>query len=83
MSDAVVPDELLDRIRRFHDHTFPGVQAHFQTLVSEGQHPSILFIGLTIASLVLGVLGKARLKAPRHSTMDCAAPALVTCSVEV
>ncbi|MBP6007261.1 MAG: carbonic anhydrase [Rhodoferax sp.] len=52
MSDAVVPDELLDRIRRFHDHTFPGVQAHFQTLVTEGQHPSILFIGCSDSRLV-------------------------------
>ena len=52
MSDAVVPDELLARIRRFHDHTFPGVQAQFQTLVSEGQHPSILFIGCSDSRLV-------------------------------
>ena len=52
MGDAVVPDELLDCIRRFHDHTFPGVQAQFQTLMSEGQHPSILFIGCSDSRLV-------------------------------
>ena len=52
MKGAVVPDELLVRIRRFHDHTFPGVQEQFQTLVSEGQHPSILFIGCSDSRLV-------------------------------
>lgn len=47
-----MPDELLTRLRRFHDHTFPGVQEQFQTLVKEGQHPSILFIGCSDSRLV-------------------------------
>lgn len=47
-----MPDELLDRLRRFHDHTFPGVQEQFQTLVKNGQHPTILFIGCSDSRLV-------------------------------
>jgi carbonic anhydrase len=47
-----VPDELLERLRRFHDHTFPGVQEQFQNLVKDGQHPTILFIGCSDSRLV-------------------------------
>jgi carbonic anhydrase len=47
-----MPDELLDRLRRFHDHTFPGVQDQFQHLVRDGQHPTILFIGCSDSRLV-------------------------------
>lgn len=47
-----MPDELLQRLRRFHDHTFPGVQEQFQKLVEEGQHPSILFIGCSDSRVV-------------------------------
>ena len=50
--DLPVPDELLARLRRFHEHTFPGVQEQFQTLVREGQHPTILFIGCSDSRLV-------------------------------
>ena len=47
-----MPDELLERLRRFHDHTFPGVQEQFQNLVKDGQHPTILFIGCSDSRLV-------------------------------
>lgn len=47
-----MPDDLLDRLRRFHDHTFPGVQYTFETLVEHGQHPTILFIGCSDSRLV-------------------------------
>ena len=47
-----MPDELLQRLRRFHDHTFPGVQDTFEALVKEGQHPTILFIGCSDSRLV-------------------------------
>jgi len=47
-----MPDELLARLQRFHDHTFPGVQDTFETLVKEGQHPTILFIGCSDSRLV-------------------------------
>lgn len=47
-----MPDELLHRLRRFHDHTFPGVQAQFQDLVTGGQHPAILFIGCSDSRLM-------------------------------
>ncbi len=50
--DFSVPDELLQRLRRFHDHTFPGVQEQFQNLVKDGQHPTILFIGCSDSRLV-------------------------------
>lgn len=46
------PDELLQRLRRFHDDYFPGVQDQFKSLVAEGQHPSILFIGCSDSRLV-------------------------------
>lgn len=45
-------DDLLLRLRRFHDHTFPGVQEQFQNLVNDGQHPTILFIGCSDSRLV-------------------------------
>lgn len=47
-----MPDELLARLRRFHDHTFPGAQEQFQNLVKDGQHPTILFIGCSDSRLV-------------------------------
>jgi carbonic anhydrase len=47
-----MPDELLHRLRRFHDQTFPGVQEQFQNLVAGGQHPTILFIGCSDSRLV-------------------------------
>lgn len=47
-----MPDELLERLRRFHDHTFPDVQEQFQNLVKDGQHPTILFIGCSDSRLV-------------------------------
>ena len=47
-----MPDELLERLRRFHHDTFPGVQDRFETLVRDGQHPTILFIGCSDSRLV-------------------------------
>lgn len=49
---ADLPDDLLARLRRFHDHTFPGAQAQFQSLVRDGQHPTILFIGCSDSRLL-------------------------------
>jgi carbonic anhydrase len=47
-----MPDELLERLRRFHHDTFPGAQDRFETLVRDGQHPTILFIGCSDSRLV-------------------------------
>ncbi|WP_373785218.1 carbonic anhydrase, partial [Delftia acidovorans] len=45
-------DELLLRLRRFHEHAFPQYRAQFRTLVDEGQHPTTLFIGCSDSRLV-------------------------------
>ena len=47
-----MPDELLQRLRRFHDDYFPAVQGQFRSLVLEGQHPNILFIGCSDSRLL-------------------------------
>ncbi len=47
-----MPDDLLQRLRRFHDDYFPGVQHQFQSLVRDGQHPGILFIGCSDSRLL-------------------------------
>ena len=47
-----MPDELLQRLRRFHDDYFPTVQGQFRSLVREGQHPNILFIGCSDSRLL-------------------------------
>ena len=38
-------DHLLERLRRFHDDYFPDYKDKFQSLVEQGQHPTILFVG--------------------------------------
>ena len=45
-------DALLQRLRRFHDEYFPGVQDQFQSLVEDGQHPNTLFIGCSDSRVV-------------------------------
>lgn len=47
-----MPDDLLERLRRFREYTFPGVQDHFQDLVEQGQRPQTLFIGCSDSRLV-------------------------------
>jgi carbonic anhydrase len=47
-----VPDELLERLRRFHDDAFPQYESQFRTLVVEGQHPTVLFIGCSDSRIV-------------------------------
>jgi carbonic anhydrase len=47
-----MPDELLRRLRRFHDDAFPQYRARFRDLVSDGQHPTTLFIGCSDSRLV-------------------------------
>jgi carbonic anhydrase len=47
-----MPDELLQRLRRFHDDAFPQYRAQFRDLVDDGQHPSTLFIGCSDSRLV-------------------------------
>jgi carbonic anhydrase len=47
-----MPDELLERLRRFHDDAFPQHRAQFRTLVDDGQHPTTLFIGCSDSRLV-------------------------------
>src|SRR5690606_13101603 len=47
-----MPDELLHRLRRFHDDAFPQYREQFRELVDDGQHPSTLFIGCSDSRLV-------------------------------
>lgn len=47
-----MPDDLLARLRHFHDDYFPREQARFRSLVDEGQHPTTLFIGCSDSRLV-------------------------------
>jgi carbonic anhydrase len=47
-----MPDELLDRLRRFHDDAFPQYRSTFRHLVDDGQHPTTLFIGCSDSRLV-------------------------------
>lgn len=47
-----MPDELLDRLRRFHDQAFPAYESTFRHLVDDGQHPTTLFIGCSDSRLV-------------------------------
>jgi carbonic anhydrase len=52
MNDPSEGDELLLRLRRFHDNYFPRHQQRFQDLVAQGQHPKTLFIGCSDSRLV-------------------------------
>lgn len=45
-------DELLLRLRDFHEDYFPRHQQRFQDLVAQGQHPKTLFIGCSDSRLV-------------------------------
>ncbi|MEZ5660863.1 MAG: carbonic anhydrase [Burkholderiaceae bacterium] len=45
-------DELLLRLRDFHESYFPRHQQRFQDLVAQGQHPKTLFIGCSDSRLV-------------------------------
>lgn len=47
-----MPDELLNRLRRFRTDYFPEHQAEFERLVADGQHPTTLFIGCSDSRLV-------------------------------
>jgi carbonic anhydrase len=47
-----MPDELLERLRSFHDDAFPHYRSQFRLLVDEGQHPTTLFIGCSDSRLV-------------------------------
>lgn len=44
--------ELIERLRRFHDRSFPRFEARYRELVSAGQHPTILFIGCSDSRVV-------------------------------
>ncbi len=45
-------DELLLRLRDFHEDYFPRHQQRFQDLVAQGQHPKTLFIGCSDSRVV-------------------------------
>lgn len=45
-------EDLLQRLRRFHDDAFPLHAERFRALVDDGQHPATLFIGCSDSRLV-------------------------------
>lgn len=45
-------DDLLERLRSFNQDAFPQYRQQFQTLVTEGQRPTTLFIGCSDSRLV-------------------------------
>ncbi len=47
-----MPDELLDRLRRFHDGALPQYREQFQTRVDERQHPATMLIGCSDSRLM-------------------------------
>ena len=47
-----MPDELLERLRRFKEDAFPQYRAQFQQLVDDGQRPLTLFIGCSDSRIV-------------------------------
>ena len=47
-----MPDDLLERLRRFQTDAFPLQRSHFRMLVDDGQHPTTLFIGCSDSRLV-------------------------------
>ncbi len=49
---GAAPDELLQRLQRFHSDYFPQHQQRFQDLVAQGQQPKTLFIGCSDSRLV-------------------------------
>lgn len=55
-----MPRELIDRLRTFHEHHFPNLEARFRRLVKEGQKPTTLFIGCSDSRLVPHLLMDAQ-----------------------
>jgi carbonic anhydrase len=55
-----MPRELIDRLRTFHEHHFPELEARFRRLVKEGQQPSTLFIGCSDSRLMPHLLMDAQ-----------------------
>ncbi len=58
-----MPDELLERLRRFKSDAFPKYQ--FQQLVDAGQRPLTLFIGCSDSRVVPYLLTGAGRASPR------------------
>lgn len=40
-----MPDQIINRLRRFQTRYFPRLRSQFRDLVEKGQHPTVLFIG--------------------------------------
>ncbi len=47
-----MPDDLIERLRRFQRDAFPQYRSHFRLLVDDGQRPMTLFIGCSDSRLV-------------------------------
>jgi carbonic anhydrase len=47
-----MPRELIDRLQRFRERTFPKLEGRYRELAAQGQHPSMLFIGCSDSRLM-------------------------------
>lgn len=54
-----MPRDLVERLSRFHTHSFPRFEQQYRELVAKGQHPTTLFLGCSDSRVV------------PHLLMDC------------
>lgn len=59
MRSLLMPQQLVEGLRRFRSDSFPRFREHYQRLVAEGQKPSTLFLGCADSRVVPDLLTSA------------------------
>lgn len=59
MRSLLMPQQLVEGLRRFRSDSFPRFREHYQRLVAEGQKPSTLFVGCADSRVVPDLLTSA------------------------